>query len=264
MKHASRWPSTVPSGHKKSRAVSHRTEARASMPQPGYPWLRPRLSRAQGLALLVGVALVVALALLYHSYAQGAEVAPDSVYGLAFAMSGTLLLIVVGAGYALRKHWATRWPGRLYPFLLWHSVGGCLGLLLIWMHTAGSFEQSSGLYTFYGLLGVVGSGLIGRVLDYVCPRLAARAALQAVMAGGEKRLEALAVEAASRSFRRGGRRLRAIEREAGIIEQATQRERRFLWMIRAWRQAHLLVSLGTVGLLIWHLVSVAPQLFQAS
>lgn len=264
MKQASRWSATVPSGHKKARAVSRWAEARDYTPQPSYPWLRLRLSRAQGMALLVGMALVIVLALLYHSYSQSAEVAPDSVYGLAFAMSGTLLLILVGAGYALRKRWATRWPGRLYPFLLWHSVGGCLGLLLIWMHTAGNFEQSSGLYTFYGLLGIVGSGLIGRLLDYVCPRLAARAALQAVIAGDEERLEALAEEAASRSFSRGRGRLLEIQRETESIEQAMQRERRYLWMIRAWRQVHLLVSLGTVGLLIWHLVSVAPQLLQAS
>lgn len=264
MKHASRWPSAVPSAHKKNSAVSRWAEARSYTSQPAYPWLRPRLSRAQGLALLVGLVLVIGLALLYHSYAQSAEVAPDSVYGLAFATSGTLLLILVGAGYALRKRWATRWPGRLYPFLLWHSVGGCLGLLLIWMHTAGNFEPSSGLYTFYGLLGIVGSGLVGRLLDYVCPRLAARAALQAITAGGEDRLEALAAEAASRSFRRGRRRLQEIEVETDIIEQAMQRERRFLWIIRAWRQVHLLVSLGTVGLLIWHLLSVAPQLLHLS
>lgn len=74
----------------------------------------PALEKRPQLSRMVGLALVIVPAWLYHSYAQSAEVAPDSVYGLAFATSGTLLLLVVGAGYALHKRWATRWPEHLW------------------------------------------------------------------------------------------------------------------------------------------------------
>lgn len=217
------------------------------------------------MAGLVGLAAGLALALFYRWYLQGADVAPDSVIGLALATAGTLLLILVGAGYALRKRWGMDWAGHLAIFLIWHVVGGLLGLLLIWMHTTGNLDESSGTATFYGLIGVVASGLVGRLLDHLCPRLAASAALQTLNARGEERLEELAAERSQRAFGRGRRQsMQAIKREARDLERAMQREHFFLWLIRAWRQVHLVLSLVAAGLLIWHLVHAATVLLSNS
>lgn len=223
---------------------------RRSLQKRAYPWLWLRLSNAQRAAGLVGLLTGSALAYLYSQYLQGADAAPDSVYGLSFAVGGTLLLILVGAGYTLRKRWHPRWPGRLHTFLAWHIVGGLLGLLLLWMHAAGSFDQPSGAYAFYGVLGIVISGIVGRVIDYICPRLAARAALGALNANGEDRLEDLAAAAESSP----GRRLPSLRREARTVQRALRREQRWLQIIRLWRAVHILICLVAAGFVVWHLI----------
>src|ERR1051326_7690117 len=130
-----------------------------------YPWLTVRLSGAQWASLWLCLLAGIGLAYLYTMYLQSKDVSPDSMYGYGFAIAGTILLLLVGAGYALRKRLGRRWPGRLHTFLAWHMAGGLLGLVLILMHSAGNFNPRSGTYALYGLIGVVISGIIGRVLD---------------------------------------------------------------------------------------------------
>ncbi|HEU5370700.1 MAG TPA: hypothetical protein VFU69_19660 [Ktedonobacterales bacterium] len=223
---------------------------RARLQKLAYPWLWLRLTRAERAAGLSGLVIGIALAYLYSQYLQGADAAPDSVYGLSFAVGGTLLLILVGAGYTLRKRWHPGWPGRLHTFLAWHMVGGLLGLLLLWMHAMGSFDQPSGAYAFYGVLGIVASGIAGRVIDYICPRLAARAALGALNANGEDRLEDLAAAAVTSPRRR----LPALRREARAVQHALRREQHWLLLIRLWRAAHILICLVAASFIVWHLI----------
>jgi len=151
-------------------------------------------SRAQWTTTLFSLAAGVALAYLYIQYTRGADVSPDSMYGYGFAIAGTVLLVLVGAGYALRKRVGRRWPGRLHTMLAWHMAGGLLGLLLILMHASGNFNPRSGTYALYGLIAVVISGVIGRALDRFAPRLATGAALKALDASGEERLDDLEQE----------------------------------------------------------------------
>ncbi len=167
--------------------------------KPRYPWLSLRYSRAQWTSALLALAAGVGLAYLYIHYQRTNDVSPDSMYGYGFAIGGTTLLLLVGAGYALRKRLGRRWPGRLHTFLAWHMVGGVLGLALILMHAAGNFNPRSGTYALYGLIGIVISGFFGRMLDRLAPRLAARAALQAVSASGEERLDDLEEEMEARA-----------------------------------------------------------------
>ncbi len=260
--------------------VAHPAQRRAALPNRSQPlrasWLHVQGSRVQRLAWLVGIGTGGMLVYWYVRSLQGEDVGPASIAGLSFAMAGTLLLLLVGAGYPLRKRWGARWPGRLHTFLAWHLVGGLLGLLLVWMHTTGTFAQSSGTYTFYGLLGVALSGGVGRLIDRVCPHLAARAALETLNAQGEERLEELA-EAARTLARTAWPRLRPafepprgrqwaaqeIRRQAEVVERALRRERFFLWLIRAWRHLHILCCLAATGCFIWHLEQAATALFQA-
>ncbi len=162
-----------------------------------YPLLAVRLSGAQWAAAWICTAAGIGLAYLYTMYLRTRDVAPDSMYGYGFAIAGTALLLWVAVGYALRKRVGRRWPGRLHTFLAWHMAGGLLGLLLILMHSAGNFNPRSGTYALYGLIGIVVSGIIGRVLDRFSPRLAANAALHALSASGEDRLDDLEEELAA-------------------------------------------------------------------
>ena len=156
-----------------------------------YPWLGGGLSRAQRVAALLALLMGGGLVFLYITYLQGDDVSPDSFYGYAFAIAGTLLLLLVGAGYTLRKRLRRNWSGLLHVALTWHVMGGMLALLLILMHATGNFHPRTGSYALYSLIALVVSGLIGRLLDRVSPRLAAEAALRTLTPEGEERLETL-------------------------------------------------------------------------
>jgi hypothetical protein len=172
-------------------------------------------SRSQWAAALVGLALGGALAFGYVTYLRGGDVAPDSQYGYTFAILGTLLLVIVGAGYVLRKRlWRGRF-GLLHTALSWHVVGGILALALIFAHSAGNFHPRTGSYALYSLIALVVSGIIGKQLDKIAPRLAARAALKTLTADGEERLDALVT---TLTWKRQRRR----ERSRPISQQTRQ------------------------------------------
>ena len=101
------------------------------------------------------------------------------------------LLALTGIGYTLRKR---LWRGRLgllHTALSWHIVGGLLGLAFILAHSVGNFNPRTGTYALYSLIALVVSGVIGKQLDRVAPRLAARAALKTLTADGDERIDAL-------------------------------------------------------------------------
>jgi hypothetical protein len=163
----------------------------ASATAEGYPLLGGYATRAQRTAALAGVAMGIVLALLYVHYLRSDDVAPDSIYGLGFAIAGTTLLLLVGLGLMIRKRLRRHWAGRLHTLLAWHMVGGVLGLALILMHAAGNFNPRSGTYALYGVIAAVVSGGVGRALDRVCPRMAAASALATLGPDGEERIELL-------------------------------------------------------------------------
>jgi hypothetical protein len=138
-----------------------------------------------------GLLLGTGLAYAYICYLHSGDISPDSQYGYIFAIAGTTLLALVGVGYALRKRWRRMRFGLLHTALSWHIIGGLLALALIVMHTAGNFHPRTGTYALYSLIALVLSGIIGKQLDRVAPRLAARVALRTVTQEGEERLEAL-------------------------------------------------------------------------
>ena len=287
-------------------------------PQAGAGWWRRQSTTA-----LTSLVIGGGLAYIYATYLRSDDVSPDSIYGYGFAIAGTLLLVLVGAGYALRKRRRRNWSGLLHTALTWHVVGGLFGLLLILMHAAGNFHPRTGTYALWGLIALVVSGIIGRQLDRVAPRLAARAALATLTTDGEERLEvlvdALHVKRRSRRDKRsrplqeadtsipwdlayydlgaqaneiptllkqgatgGPRRMTgrpgdaadvaagatataksALVSESAHIRRAIGRERLFLQLVRAWRWVHTLISLVTLGLILWHLEYAAVLLMNA-
>lgn len=173
-------------------------------PEHANPTRQPRRGgrlRGQWQAPFVGLLLGGGLVYGYVAYARGADVAPDSVYGYLFAIAATILLALVGMGYTLRKRWRRSRIGLLHTALSWHTVGAVLALALILAHAAGNFHPRTGTYALYSLIALVVSGVIGRQLDRIAPRLAANNALKAVTPEGEERLDAL-VSALSEKRRR--------------------------------------------------------------
>jgi hypothetical protein len=289
----------------------------------GYSRLGATTSRQQWIARLVALGTGIGIVYVYWRYqAGGVDVSPDSVAGLAFAVAGTVLLLLVALGYVFRKRINKRSALRLHTALAWHAVGGVLGLGLIVMHAAGNYNPRSGTYALYGLLALTVSGVVGRLIDRFAPRLAAAAAARTLTADGEDRLFALeqkisAAQSAHKMrrdmLRQSGvagvpwdlayydldpevesipdllrpprpprtssgapptyERLRRyvgthtarlvgqphslagyVRRQTAVIHSAQGRERYYIQMIRAWRRLHVLLSLVTLGLLIWHIV----------
>ena len=148
-------------------------------------------SRSQKLSASVGLLLGGGLAYVYACYLRGGDVSPDSRYGYAFAIAGTVLLALVGIGYTLRKRLRRMRFGLLHVALSWHILGGLLALALILMHAVGNFHPRTGTYALTSLIALVVSGIIGKQLDRVAPRLAAQTALHTVTKEGEERLDEL-------------------------------------------------------------------------
>ena len=193
-----------------------------SVRPPRLRWLT-RWSRSQKQAAIGGLLLGGGLAYVYACYLRGGDVSPDSRYGYIFAIAGTLLLILVGIGYTLRKRLrGARW-GLLHAALSWHMVGGVLALALILMHASGNFNPRTGTYALCSLVALVVSGIIGKQLDRVAPRLAAQAALKTVTNAGDERLEAL-VGALHTTQKTRPARLERGERRVTAGEQTADRD----------------------------------------
>jgi hypothetical protein len=73
----------------------------------------------------------------------------------------------------------------------WHMCFAIMGLAILGMHSFGEFNPRSGTYALYGMVALVISGLVGRVLDRMMPRLIAGEAHQALTAQGDDRLETI-------------------------------------------------------------------------
>jgi len=166
--------------------------APVAAPAVGYSLFGGGASRAERGAYLGALVVGIALACLYAIYLRSDDVAPDSGWGYAFAISGTALLALVGVGYSVRKRRARHAKGRLHTMLTWHVVGALIGLALIFMHSAGNFNPRTGTYALYGLIAATLSGVIGRLFDRVCPRLAAEADIRALTAEGADSMDRFA------------------------------------------------------------------------
>ncbi|HEU5438077.1 MAG TPA: hypothetical protein VFU88_02210 [Ktedonobacterales bacterium] len=160
----------------------------ASSRAAGYPLLGRLGSRAEWVSRIIALAAGLGMVFVYRLYLRSDDVAPDSVAGLIFASFGTGMLALVGLGYVVRKRIRRHAARRLHEALAWHIAGAMLGVLLIFLHAAGNFNPRSGTYALWGLIAVAVSGVIGRLIDRLCPRLAAAAAARAMTAEGEERL----------------------------------------------------------------------------
>lgn len=301
------------------------------MPQQGeagYSWLYWASPLNSGFRVLATILVIGLAAVLFAWYSHtNADTAPDSVFGLLYAIIGTLLIGLAIMMFSLRRRSSHREVGGLRSSLGWHMCFAIMGLAILSMHSFGEFNPRSGTYALYGMVALVISGLIGRLLDRMMPRLIAGEAHQAMTAQGGDRIETLSQKLQAivvyhtqdiRGFaapQSGGNALVPVPHsrtttvrdpalhtpwdlgyvtlgetpqelsqvtgqfgalsdkgnnllqegalmpgteehmvELDEVRRAMQRELFYRYIIRYWRKFHILLSLLTVGLVIWHII----------
>ena len=124
----------------------------------------------------------------HHSLATS----PDSIAGYAFAITGTLFAVLAGILYSRRRRsHKKRVVGKLNASLQWHMCIALLALFFLFLHSFGNFNPRSGTYALYGMIALAISGVIGRLLDRLAPRLIAGEAHKALTARGDDRVESI-------------------------------------------------------------------------
>ncbi|HEV2583976.1 MAG TPA: hypothetical protein VGT44_24185, partial [Ktedonobacteraceae bacterium] len=120
------------------------------------------------------------------------DASPDSVAGYALAILGTLFIIMAGVLFSRRRRiHKNRVVGQLHASLQWHMIFAIVGLEFLFLHSFGNFNPRTGTYALYGMIALAISGVIGRLLDRLLPRLIAREAHKVLTATGEDRVESI-------------------------------------------------------------------------
>lgn len=268
--------------------------------EKGFPWYFFSIPSARIKSVLVVLLIILGSGVLYLWYNRfGTDLAPDSVLGLSYGLAGTMCLGMATALYTLRRRARKRAIGQLSGALQWHIGFGVVGLALLFMHSFGNFNPRSGTFALYGMIALVVSGFIGRVLDSIMPRLITAEVDKALTTRGEDRIEIIsqqlqsivahntqdlsAFKLSSQDTPSKDRRTVPLtssaiphnswdlayitlektpqERISALqsVQTALQREQFYRYVIRYWRVLHIGLALLTVGLTIWH-ITYAMQL----
>jgi len=161
--------------------------------EKGYPLLFFSINTKWKIGALLTFLVLAISAGFYVWYSQhSSDAAPDSIAGYSYAILGTASLLLAGTLYSIRRRsHKKRALGKLNTALHWHIFFAIIGLVLIFMHSFGNLNPRTGTYALYGLIALVISGLVGRTLDHLIPRLIAGEVQQALTARGEDRIETI-------------------------------------------------------------------------
>ena len=256
--------------------------------EKGYPWIffYPKTSFIMGF-LLTLLLLGIALSFYFWYSRNSDDLAPDSIAGFGFALAGTLCFLLAAICYSLWRRRKRRGIGQLNTALHWHIFFALLGFALILMHSFGNFNAKTGTYALYSMVALLVSGFVGRALDYLIPHLIACEVDAILTAEGDDRIEQMSrngefsyplylnpslgkvrndfqissqwtdPNAASMPLpvvmARARQQVAAIQR----TQRAMQRELCYRYILLYWRLLHLCLAVGTIGLIIWHLIYVA-------
>lgn len=245
-------------------------------PEKGYPWLYVHVGQSWVIGLLVTVIVIGTGTSFYSWYWQlGNDVAPDSLAGSGFAIAGTICIVLATTLYAIRRRTHKLAMGQLNASLNWHVFFAVMGIAFILMHSFGNFNAKTGTYALYGLIALIVSGFIGRMLDRLMPWLIANDVDTILTAQGEDRVaqisRSLQIEEGinhfmSNTYKGAGHPGRLMDqakqhiKEIHAVERAMQREQFYRYVIRYWRVFHVALALLTIGLITWHLVYVGELL----
>ncbi len=172
-------------------AVSNQRDRNSG--ETGYNWLFFVGGEAWYRRLLViflGVAVGVVFYVWYIQHSNDAS--PDSIAGYTYAIIGTIFLLLAAVLYSLkRRSHKKRTVGQLHRSLNWHICFGVLGLVFLFLHSFGNFNPRSGTYALYGMIALTLSGMIGRFLDRLVPRLITGEVHKALTVIGDDRIETI-------------------------------------------------------------------------
>ncbi len=158
----------------------------------GYSWLFFYASRSWKIAFFMSLTLIGAAGLCYLWYMQsGNETFPGDMMGLGFAFPGTFFLLLATVLYTVQRRSRRRGVGQLNAALNWHMFCAIIGLALLFMHALGHFALISGTFALYGMIALTISGVIGRLLDRVLPRLIAREVHTVLTMQGDDRIDVI-------------------------------------------------------------------------
>jgi hypothetical protein len=118
----------------------------------------------------------------------GNNVAPGGLVGLCYACAGTLFFILAAVMYSLRRRARKRSTGQLHAALNWHVFFAVIGVALLLMHSFGNFNPISGTFALLGLVALSVSGLVGRMLDRLLPRMIAQEVNKVLTVQGDDRI----------------------------------------------------------------------------
>ncbi len=142
------------------------------------------------LVIFLGVAVGIVFFVWYFQHSD--DISPDSIAGYAYAIIGTLFLLLAAILYSLkRRSHKKRTVGKLHKSLNWHICFGVLGLVFLCLHSFGNFNPRTGTYALYGMIALALSGMIGRFLDRLVPRLIAGEVHKSLTVMGEDRIETI-------------------------------------------------------------------------
>ncbi len=142
------------------------------------------------LVIFLGLAVGVVFFVWYIQHSN--DVSPDSIAGYTYAIIGTLFLLLAAVLYSLkRRSHKKRTVGQLHKTLNWHICFGVLGLVFLFLHSFGNFNPRTGTYALYGMIALALSGVIGRFLDRLVPRLITSEVHKALNVMGEDRIETI-------------------------------------------------------------------------
>jgi hypothetical protein len=168
-------------------------EARHS--EKGYPLLFFRPQKSCFTALLTMIVIIGASIVVYIWYSHSNfDTTPDSTAGLGYGVIGTVFFILAAVSYSLRRRSRKRAMGQLNAALNWHVCFAIMGLATIIMHAFGHFSLISGTFALYGLIALSISGVIGRMLDRIMPRLIAREVDTVLTTRGDDLIETVSQE----------------------------------------------------------------------
>ncbi len=136
----------------------------------------------------LGLIGVGTLSYIWYNH-PGNDTSPGGLMGLVYAFAGTFFFILAALAYTVRRHSRKRATGQLNAALNWHMFFALIGVAVLFMHSFGHFAAISGTYALLGLVALSLSGIIGRMLDRVLPRLMAAEVDKVLTAQGDDRIE---------------------------------------------------------------------------
>lgn len=164
--------------------------------ETGYSWLYWASVQRGWVRVLITILVISVGAGVFSWYTRSSsDASPDSKLGLVYAVIGTVLLLLAAMLFSLRRRSHSRRSlGGLRTSLGWHMCFAIMGLAFLSMHSFGELNPRTGTYALYGMIALVISGLIGRALDRLMPRLIAAEVDKALTHEGEDRLETISQE----------------------------------------------------------------------